>query len=82
VEWPDPRNIWNDAKQNVPREKVQEKFLIGADADTHINAIQELADAGVTHIYVHSGQKDQRAVIDFYSREVLPHVEHEALAVS
>jgi hypothetical protein len=43
----------------------------------HVQALQRLIDAGVTHIFVHSPQGDQARVIDFYGREVLPHVQRQ-----
>jgi hypothetical protein len=34
--------------------------------------LRELASLGATDVFVHSGQADQRRVIDFYSQQVLP----------
>jgi hypothetical protein len=36
--------------------------------------LMELFSSGATIVNVHSGQKDQRAVIDFYGTFVLPKV--------
>jgi len=41
-----------------------------------------MSAAGVTHLYIHSGQAGQEAVIDFYGREVLPHIRHERMQLS
>ncbi len=79
VDNPDPREIQRQAEAEVPLEDVTQKWIIGEDAQTHIEGLRKLIDAGATHIYVHSPQEDQRRVIDFYAREVLPHVEHEML---
>jgi hypothetical protein len=35
-------------------------------------AIRKLADHGVAQVFVHSGQKDQRRVFNFYGTRVLP----------
>jgi F420-dependent hydroxymycolic acid dehydrogenase len=43
------------------------------DPALHIAALQKLFDSGATIVNVHSGQLDQRKVIDFYGRSVLPH---------
>jgi hypothetical protein len=37
-----------------------------------VQAIEKLLASGVTHVFVHSPQEDQKRVIDFYAREVLP----------
>jgi F420-dependent hydroxymycolic acid dehydrogenase len=42
------------------------------DPGIHIAALQKLFDSGATIVNVHSGQADQRKVIDFYGRSVLP----------
>ena len=46
--------------------------MLQRDWQVHVQAIQKLIGGGVTHIFVHSPQPDQRRVIDFYCREVLP----------
>jgi hypothetical protein len=76
VDNPDPRDIQRQAEQEIPLEQVTENWVVGRDAETHINGLRQLIDAGVTHIYVHSPQEDQRHIIDFYANEVLPNVEH------
>jgi coenzyme F420-dependent glucose-6-phosphate dehydrogenase len=48
------------------------QWLISADPQDHLDAIRRLIDAGATHVFVHSPQRDQRRFIDFYGREVLP----------
>lgn len=72
---PDPRSIQRRAEADVPIDQVVAKFTVGEDPGIHIQALQKLIDAGVTHIFVHSAQQDQRKVINFYGRHVLPEVE-------
>jgi TAT-translocated FGD2 family F420-dependent dehydrogenase len=79
VENPDPRDILRKAEAEVSIEEATKDWVIGEQASAHIEAIQKMVDGGVTHIYIHSGQADQRRVIDFYSREVLPHIQHERM---
>jgi TAT-translocated FGD2 family F420-dependent dehydrogenase len=79
VDYADPRAILEDAKKNVDLDEVKKQWVIGADAKTHIESIQKQAEAGVTHIFIHSGQEDQEMVIDFYKREVLPNIDHEIM---
>jgi len=71
---PSPETIQRRAEAEVPIEEVLKQMTVGADPATHIAGMRKLLDAGVTIINVHSGQPDQRRVIEFYAREVLPHV--------
>ena len=49
-----------------------ENHNIGTDPAIHVEGLKKLFDSGVTIVNVHSGQPDQRRVIDFYGRSVLP----------
>jgi hypothetical protein len=71
---PDPRDIQRRAEEQAKLEDVYRNWVIGEDAEVHIRGIQKHADAGATDVFIHSGQADQRRVIDFYAREVLPRV--------
>lgn len=71
---PDPRSIQRRAEEDVTIEEVLKKWKIGSDPQVHIEAVQELIDGGVSTIFVHSAQPDQERVIEFYGKEVLPHV--------
>ena len=73
VNWPDPRAIARDAK-SLPVEEVTSSWVVSDDPTTHAEAISQLFDQGVTEVYVHSGQRDQHAVIDFFGKQVLPQV--------
>lgn len=79
VNYPDPRDILEDAEENIALDEVKKQWTIGADARTHIESIEKMVDDGVTHIYIHSGQEDQEYVIDFFGREVLPNIRHERM---
>jgi TAT-translocated FGD2 family F420-dependent dehydrogenase len=70
---PNPATIQRLAEQRWPLEKVYVAWPRGTDPQVHITALQRLLDAGVTP-FIHSGQTDQPRVIDFYGREVLPHL--------
>jgi F420-dependent hydroxymycolic acid dehydrogenase len=70
----DPHEIQHLAEKEVPLEQVYGDWPISTDAKPHIAAIQELFASGVTIVNVHSGQPDQRRVIEFYGREVIPRV--------
>lgn len=70
---PEPGAIQQRAAGELPLEKVFADWPIGMDPALHIAALQKLFDSGATIVNVHSGQPDQRKVIDFYGRSVLPH---------
>ena len=72
VNVPDPREIERRALQEVEVDKLLEKWVVAPDAQTHIEALQKLIDGGVTHIFIHSAQPDQKAVIEFFGTQVLP----------
>ena len=53
-------------------EEVYKDFTVSNDPEVHVKALQEAFKAGATEIHIHSGQTDQRRVIEFYGKEVLP----------
>ena len=71
---PNPVEIQRKAEQMWPLEQVHASWPKGGP-ENHVAAVQELLDAGVTP-FVHSGQPDQSAVIDFYGRYVLPNLRY------
>jgi F420-dependent hydroxymycolic acid dehydrogenase len=68
----DPKSIQEHAESEIPLEKVTEGWPVGTDPEVHINVLTYLFKSGATGVHIHSGQKDQRKVIDFYGKEVLP----------
>jgi hypothetical protein len=40
----------------------------------HAKAIVDIFESGATIVNIHSGQSDQKRVIDFYGEQVLPRV--------
>jgi F420-dependent hydroxymycolic acid dehydrogenase len=70
----DPEEIQRLAEEQVPLEKVYGDWPVSTDPSVHIKKISELFDSGVTIVNIHTGQPDQRRVIDFYGEEVLPHL--------
>jgi TAT-translocated FGD2 family F420-dependent dehydrogenase len=77
---PDPAQIEHRAQSELPLPKVFGEWTVSADPEVHVQAIRKLFDSGVTIVNIHSGQRDQQKVIEFYGREVLPKVRN--LAVS
>jgi len=67
---PDPRTIEERATAEVPLEQVYSDWVIGTDPGTHVKALNDLFETGVTEVNCHSGQPDQERVIDFYGKLV------------
>lgn len=68
---PDPVTIEQRANAETPLDQVMKSWAVGTDPAVHVNAVRELFDSGVSIVNVHSGQPDQRKVIDFYASHVL-----------
>jgi TAT-translocated FGD2 family F420-dependent dehydrogenase len=70
---PSPARIQQEAEQQVPLEEVLKSWVIGTDPQVHIKKVHELFESGVSIVNIHSGQPQQRHVIEFYAKNVLPH---------
>lgn len=70
----DPKEIERRADAEIPLEKVYGDWPVGTDPEAHIKTITDLFSSGATIVNIHSGQADQKRVIDFYAKEVLPRV--------
>lgn len=71
---PNPVDIEQRANRDIPIQQVYGDWPVSADPGVHVAALQKLIDGGVSHIFVHSPQTDQRRVIRFYGEQVLPKV--------
>jgi hypothetical protein len=69
---PDPAKIQRLAEQQIPLQQIIEEWPVGTDPAVHVAAIDKLFASGATIVNIHSGQADQKKVIDFYARSVLP----------
>jgi G6PDH family F420-dependent oxidoreductase len=76
----DPQEIQRRAEVETPLEKVTEDWAIGTEPAIHLKKVNELFDSGVTIVNVHTGQDDQKRVIDFYGRNVLPQLKRSTAA--
>jgi coenzyme F420-dependent glucose-6-phosphate dehydrogenase len=70
-ELPLPRHF-RQASEVVTREQVAKQVVCGTDPGAHREQIEEFADAGFDHVYVHQVGSDQEALMRLYEREVLP----------
>ena len=71
---PDPAEIQRRARAELPLPQVYGDWTVSSDPNVHLKTIDSLLASGVTIVNIHSAQSDQKAVIDFYAKEVLPHV--------
>ena len=67
-----PKAIQKRAESEIPLSSVYGSWAVSTDPQTHVQAIQKWVDLGVTHIFVHSAQANQPAVVDFFGKQVLP----------
>jgi coenzyme F420-dependent glucose-6-phosphate dehydrogenase len=69
-ELPLPRHFEQAAATLTP-DHVAEAVVCGPDPEKHREKIQEFADAGFDHVYIHQVGPDQEGFMQFYEREIL-----------
>jgi TAT-translocated FGD2 family F420-dependent dehydrogenase len=77
---PSPQSIQDRAKNEIPLEQVYSEWPVSTDPAVHLKILTELFESGATMVNIHSGQHDQRRVIDFYGKQVLPKLQRAAAA--
>jgi TAT-translocated FGD2 family F420-dependent dehydrogenase len=70
----DPQTIQDRATAELPLPKVYEEWPVSMNPEVHIKAVSELFQSGASIVNIHSGQADQKRVVDFYGKNVLPKV--------
>lgn len=73
----DPQEIEKRADAEIPLKQVYEDWPVSTDPGPHIKTITELLQSGATIVNIHSGQPDQKRVIEFYGKQVLPEVKSQ-----
>jgi TAT-translocated FGD2 family F420-dependent dehydrogenase len=76
----DPKEIQQRAEADLSLEKVYSDWVVNSDPEAHIKKIKELFQSGVTIVNIHSGEADQKRVIDFYGTKVLPGLKKQSKA--
>jgi coenzyme F420-dependent glucose-6-phosphate dehydrogenase len=71
LELPLPSHF-EEAAEVLDPEDIAESIVCGPDPERHRAAIEEYADAGYDHVYIHQIGDDQEGFFGFYEREVLP----------
>jgi G6PDH family F420-dependent oxidoreductase len=69
-ELPNPSQF-TDLAQSVTEDQVAQAILCSPDPDRHLERIEEYANAGFDHVYLHQVGPDQAGFIDFAARELL-----------
>jgi G6PDH family F420-dependent oxidoreductase len=63
---------FEQAAQMVTEEDVAKKVICGPDPKRHIAMIEEYAEAGFDHVWVHQVGPNQEGLLRFYEEEVFP----------
>ena len=75
---PDPAEIQRRAQQELPLETITKSWTVSSEPLAHIKKIEDLWDSGATIVNIHSGEPDQRRVLEFYAANVIPRLRREA----
>jgi G6PDH family F420-dependent oxidoreductase len=68
---------FEQAAKLVKEEDVAKEVVCGADPKRHLAKINEYAEAGFDHVWVHQIGPDQEGFFQFYEKEVLPKLDRE-----
>jgi G6PDH family F420-dependent oxidoreductase len=63
---------FEDAAKSVTEEQIAEEIICGPDRRRHLEAIQQMVDAGYDQVYIHQIGPDQEGFFEFYAREIIP----------
>jgi len=72
-ELPTPKHF-DQAAQLVDRDELVESAAVGPDPEQYVESIEEYADAGFDHVFVHQVNPDAEGFFEFYEDEVLAEV--------
>ena len=62
----------------VGNDTIKRGMCLSSDPDDHIKFLAQYVDLGFDQLVVHSAGPDQRAFIEAYGRDVIPHLREEA----
>lgn len=66
---------FDEATKDIKKEEFKKLLLLSSKAEDHIEWIRQYQGMGIQDIYIHNTHRDQKAFIEFFGKEVLPHVE-------
>ena len=58
--------------QSVTPEVIAQQVVCGSNKQKHLDQIQQYAEAGFTHIYIHQVGQNQAEFMNFYQEQILP----------
>ncbi|HZQ28924.1 MAG TPA: hypothetical protein VFA94_14600 [Acidimicrobiales bacterium] len=58
---------------------MAERVLCGPDVDRWVELVNDYAEAGYSHVYLHQVGRDQEGFFRFCERELLPRLSREEL---
>ncbi len=76
----DPQTIQERAEAEIPLNEVYADWPVSNDPAVHLKTVNDLFSSGVSIVNIHSGQADQKRVIDFYGQQVIPLVRRQKSA--
>ena len=76
-----PRHF-EDAAEMVSEDDVAQKVVCGPDPDTYFEQIEQFADSGFDHVYLHQVGPDQDGFFRFAKEELLPRYAGDRAAVT
>lgn len=77
-ELPLPSNFEAAAK-NVSEDDIAKLVVCGNKPQQYLDAIQEFADAGFDHVYIHQVGHDQEGFFNFFQQKLLPQLQDARL---
>jgi G6PDH family F420-dependent oxidoreductase len=70
-ELPLPRHF-EQATENVTQAQLKEELTVGPDPERYLASIEEMVEAGYTHVYFHQIGPDQEGFFRFWKDELAP----------
>jgi TAT-translocated FGD2 family F420-dependent dehydrogenase len=74
----DPAEIQRRAEAEIPLEEVTASWTVSSEPAVHAQDIERLWESGASIVNIHSGEPDQRRVLEFYGTQVLPRLKAAA----
>jgi len=69
----DPREI-EAHEEYVGNDMLSKEFIVATTAEEHVKRVKEYIRCGFNHLAIASSSPDEERFIEFYGKEVLPHL--------
>ncbi|HWQ32018.1 MAG TPA: TIGR03557 family F420-dependent LLM class oxidoreductase [Blastocatellia bacterium] len=73
---------FEQAAQMVTEDDVARVVICGSDPGAHLEKLNEYADAGFHHVWVHQVGPDQEGFFQFYEREIIPKLARKTMSAA